>query len=171
MKQPEVPNGVRSNVVVWCRIKIWSNRYRYIILKLIVVVWCRIKIWSNYLRGIVNIHQLWFDVESRYEATKMHAKRQKKKLWFDVESRYEATIRCFMDGHGLLWFDVESRYEATRHELQGAWQQVVVWCRIKIWSNRTQHVGRHHLLWFDVESRYEATVPSTHHTHSCCGLM
>ena len=31
-----------------------------------------------------------------------------------------------MDGHGLLWFDVESRYEATRHELQGAWQQVVV---------------------------------------------
>ncbi len=33
-------------------------------------------------------------------------------LWFDVESKYEATHRGNADG--VLWFDVESKYEATR---------------------------------------------------------
>ncbi len=34
-------------------------------------------------------------------------------LWFDVESRYEATFGFSCVSGNLLWFDVESRYEAT----------------------------------------------------------
>ncbi len=34
-------------------------------------------------------------------------------LWFDVESRYEATATKELQEMVLLWFDVESRYEAT----------------------------------------------------------
>ena len=35
-------------------------------------------------------------------------------LWFDVESRYEATSLLIDASLLRLWFDVESRYEATR---------------------------------------------------------
>ena len=34
---------------------------------------------------------LWFDVESRYEATGSNDTSLNLPLWFDVESRYEAT--------------------------------------------------------------------------------
>ncbi len=34
-------------------------------------------------------------------------------LWFDVESKYEATISGFNTNEITLWFDVESKYEAT----------------------------------------------------------
>ena len=34
-------------------------------------------------------------------------------LWFDVESRYEATANSILIKVNQLWFDVESRYEAT----------------------------------------------------------
>lgn len=34
-------------------------------------------------------------------------------LWFDVESRYEATCQSRSVERSLLWFDVESRYKAT----------------------------------------------------------
>ena len=37
-------------------------------------------------------HELWFDVESRYEATVDGRVIDIKELWFDVESRYEATL-------------------------------------------------------------------------------
>ena len=35
---------------------------------------------------------LWFDVESRYKATKSMRLLPVCTLWFDVESRYKATI-------------------------------------------------------------------------------
>ena len=35
---------------------------------------------------------LWFDVESRYKATKYFRILNKNMLWFDVESRYKATV-------------------------------------------------------------------------------
>ena len=38
-------------------------------------------------------------------------------LWFDVESRYEATHGKGQTGGCQLWFDVESRYEATPKHL------------------------------------------------------
>ena len=56
---------------------------------------------------------LWFDVESRYEATVTVARHINLVLWFDVESRYEATVDQRIVPITLLWFDVESRYEAT----------------------------------------------------------
>ena len=34
-------------------------------------------------------------------------------LWFDVESKYEATKRQHYSRSAALWFDVESKYEAT----------------------------------------------------------
>ena len=34
-------------------------------------------------------------------------------LWFDVESKYEATNSLPEVGDVQLWFDVESKYEAT----------------------------------------------------------
>ena len=40
--------------------------------------------------ALVN-YQLWFDVESKYEATTQALSRQNLSLWFDVESKYEAT--------------------------------------------------------------------------------
>ena len=42
-----------------------------------------------------------------------------KALWFDVESRYEATRRTIGTDASMLWFDVESRYEATFHQELG----------------------------------------------------
>ena len=39
-------------------------------------------------------------------------------LWFDVESRYEATACLRSSSAALLWFDVESRYEATTTAVQ-----------------------------------------------------
>ena len=35
--------------------------------------------------------QLWFDVESKYEATQTDNHAFRSSLWFDVESKYEAT--------------------------------------------------------------------------------
>ncbi len=35
-------------------------------------------------------------------------------LWFDVESKYEATVVRFRGKVEQLWFDVESKYEATK---------------------------------------------------------
>ncbi len=35
-------------------------------------------------------------------------------LWFDVESKYEATMNSQSRLKMMLWFDVESKYEATR---------------------------------------------------------
>ena len=78
-----------------------------------VVVWCRIKIWSNVLDQTDVVAGLWFDVESRYEATDETEENPKNELWFDVESRYEATLSIASFWRLLLWFDVESRYEAT----------------------------------------------------------
>ncbi len=92
-------------------------------------------------------------------------------LWFDVESKYEATdeielmyeLRCgLMQNQNMkqqnivppppplvLWFDVESKYEATdRH------------CERKLFP-----------LWFDVESKYEATKPCCTICRFSCGLM
>ena len=40
----------------------------------------------------------------QYDSTRM--------LWFDVESKYEATIASEYGPTTLLWFDVESKYEA-----------------------------------------------------------
>ena len=57
---------------------------------------------------------LWFDVESRYEATNRYVLMSVEWLWFDVESRYEATTHIARKTVSSLWFDVESRYEATR---------------------------------------------------------
>ncbi len=34
-------------------------------------------------------------------------------LWFDVESKYEATSTPYRGEYDRLWFDVESKYEAT----------------------------------------------------------
>ena len=34
-------------------------------------------------------------------------------LWFDVESKYEATFAPSLHAARELWFDVESKYEAT----------------------------------------------------------
>ena len=34
-------------------------------------------------------------------------------LWFDVESKYEATNKFLGVLLSALWFDVESKYEAT----------------------------------------------------------
>ena len=59
------------------------------------------------------LFQLWFDVESRYEATACCVSNFGNLLWFDVESRYEATILPKTAAIMELWFDVESRYEAT----------------------------------------------------------
>ena len=56
---------------------------------------------------------MWFDVESRYEATIIPPASASKRLWFDVESRYEATQLDKVFKQKQLWFDVESRYEAT----------------------------------------------------------
>ena len=36
--------------------------------------------------------QLWFDVESKYEATVLPPTISNLQLWFDVESKYEATV-------------------------------------------------------------------------------
>ena len=49
--------------------------------------------------------RLWFDVESRYEATKDMIYVRSKELWFDVESRYEATfinLQCQLICCGLM---------------------------------------------------------------------
>ena len=35
-------------------------------------------------------------------------------LWFDVESKYEATLTMRRAVTTQLWFDVESKYEATQ---------------------------------------------------------
>ena len=43
----------------------------------------------------------------------MNGLQCKKLLWFDVESKYEATLMLFLIAQTLLWFDVESKYEAT----------------------------------------------------------
>ncbi len=37
-------------------------------------------------------------------------------LWFDVESKYEATLTMRRAVTTQLWFDVESKYEATNRE-------------------------------------------------------
>ena len=34
---------------------------------------------------------LWFDVEKRYNTTKLRAVTTKEQLWFDVEKRYNTT--------------------------------------------------------------------------------
>ena len=56
---------------------------------------------------------LWFDVESKYEATRTSVHERLTKLWFDVESKYEATHDSGTISTFSLWFDVESKYEAT----------------------------------------------------------
>ena len=56
---------------------------------------------------------LWFDVESKYEATCRRSCRRCRWLWFDVESKYEATQFITKNLIVQLWFDVESKYEAT----------------------------------------------------------
>ena len=56
---------------------------------------------------------LWFDVESKYEATLVILSHTLLTLWFDVESKYEATNDGGRLLYMLLWFDVESKYEAT----------------------------------------------------------
>ena len=56
---------------------------------------------------------LWFDVESKYEATFLDAVGKHIVLWFDVESKYEATYYFLVFVKVRLWFDVESKYEAT----------------------------------------------------------
>ena len=56
---------------------------------------------------------LWFDVESKYEATDDTIRSSPTRLWFDVESKYEATLDAFPPFSVGLWFDVESKYEAT----------------------------------------------------------
>ena len=48
---------------------------------------------------------LWFDVESKYEATPDTRGGRGHQLWFDVESKYEATQRLFVfeiDSCGLM---------------------------------------------------------------------
>ena len=62
---------------------------------------------------------LWFDVESRYEATRPRRGNECAVLWFDVESRYEATRPSLPVYTVQLWFDVESRYEATFQYVNG----------------------------------------------------
>ncbi len=67
--------------------------------------------------------QLWFDVESKYEATRSRSLSYVRWLWFDVESKYEATLLRSIKSAVLLWFDVESKYEATEllvDHLQGS---------------------------------------------------
>ena len=78
-----------------------------------VVVWCRIKLWSNTDAKIDKKSKLWFDVESKYEATSIWQEVDSQWLWFDVESKYEATVTLAQDTIYALWFDVESKYEAT----------------------------------------------------------
>ncbi len=56
---------------------------------------------------------LWFDVESKYEATVQLMAAPQPQLWFDVESKYEATLAKSIPISSMLWFDVESKYEAT----------------------------------------------------------
>ena len=56
---------------------------------------------------------LWFDVESKYEATHGILMCIYSLLWFDVESKYEATVAEIQKKAAALWFDVESKYEAT----------------------------------------------------------
>ena len=41
-------------------------------------------------------------------------------LWFDVESKYEATFYVVNVSEPLLWFDVESKYEATLEIVENA---------------------------------------------------
>ena len=57
--------------------------------------------------------KLWFDVESKYEATLVPVITNSVLLWFDVESKYEATLQFLKYKILMLWFDVESKYEAT----------------------------------------------------------
>ena len=48
---------------------------------------------------------LWFDVESKYEATISPTNFEAVMLWFDVESKYEATARILLakvEGCGLM---------------------------------------------------------------------
>ena len=48
---------------------------------------------------------LWFDVESKYEATGIVESVIKSELWFDVESKYEATHTSMAEtkmGCGLM---------------------------------------------------------------------
>ena len=70
--------------------------------------------------------QLWFDVESRYETTKVRFIGNADRLWFDVESRYETTLINLAITVFVLWFDVESRYETTYQSFHQQRQQVVV---------------------------------------------
>ncbi len=44
--------------------------------------------------------RLWFDVESKYEATPSECYKMKLLLWFDVESKYEATVRQRIEDAG-----------------------------------------------------------------------
>ena len=138
-----------TKVVVWCRIKIWSNVYPHLLVIDCVVVWCRIKIWNNNIFERLKHGWLWFDVESRYETT----------LPLGARWRHLVVVWCRIK----IWNN-----RTLNKEIR---QQVVVWCRIKIWSNTRLCYCIRCMLWFDVESKYEATDEIELMYELRCGLM
>ncbi len=50
-------------------------------------------------------HELWFDVEKRYNTTSTAKRSMRLMLWFDVEKRYNTTTCSqflYGDGCGLM---------------------------------------------------------------------
>ena len=60
---------------------------------------------------------MWFDVEVRYNTTRLRGNFLKLTLWFDVEVRYNTTAILSKVGGLELWFDVEVRYNTTNRAI------------------------------------------------------